>query len=416
MSEGRAGRMIRASHPDSLGVTPWLMLALGVLAQAAGTVLISTPAFLIPFLHTERGLDLSSAGLLASAPTAGMVLTLVAWGALADRIGERWVIGGGTLLAALAAAGAVLVSGSARGSAVGDYLALAVFFLLGGMASASANAASGRLVVGWFPRHRRGLAMGIRQMSQPLGVAVAAVTIPALVSSGGIAAAQMLSVVLCGMLGVVCLVLLRDPARLPRTTVGGVSESPYVSGGRLWRIHSVSMLLVIPQFTISTFGLVWLITEQSLTAAVAGIVVGISQFVGALGRIAVGVLSDRVGSRMRPLRWVAIAAVVVMVLLAASDQIGWPVAVAVLIVATTISVADNGLAFTAVAEIAGPRWSGRALGIQNTGQFVAASAVGPVAGLLIGVIGYPLTFVAAAACALLAVPLVPNDHVEHTDR
>ena len=258
--------------------------------------------------------------------------------------------------------------------------------------------------------------MGIRQMSQPLGVAVAAVTIPALVSSGGIAAAQMLSVVLCGMLGVVCLVLLRDPARLPRTTVDGVSESPYVSGGRLWRIHSVSMLLVIPQFTISTFGLVWLITEQSLTAAVAGIVVGISQFVGALGRIAVGVLSDRVGSRMRPLRWVAIAAVVVMVLLAASDQIGWPVAVAVLIVATTISVADNGLAFTAVAEIAGPRWSGRALGIQNTGQFVAASAVGPVAGLLIGVIGYPLTFVAAAACALLAVPLVPNDHVEHTDR
>jgi MFS family permease len=388
------------------------MLALGVLAQAAGTVLISTPAFLIPFLHTERGLDLSSAGLLASAPTAGMVLTLVAWGALADRIGERWVIGGGTLLAGIAASGAVLVSGSATGSMLGDYLALAVFFLLGGMASASANAASGRLVVGWFPRHRRGLAMGIRQMSQPLGVAVAAVTIPPFVSSGGIAAAQLLSVVLCGVLGVVCLVVLRDPARLPRTAVAGVSDSPYTSGGGLWRIHCVSMLLVIPQFTISTFGLVWLITEQSLTAAVAGIVVGVSQFVGALGRIAVGGLSDRVGSRMRPLRWVALSAVAVMVALAASDGIGWPVAIAVLIVATTISVADNGLAFTAVAEIAGPRWSGRALGIQNTGQFVAASAVGPVAGLLIGAIGYPLTFIAAAACALLAVPLVPSDYPE----
>jgi MFS family permease len=86
------------------------------------------------------------------------------------------------------------------------------------------------------------------------------------------------------------------------------------------------------------------------------------------------------------------------------------VAIAALIVATTISVADNGLAFTAVAEIAGPRWSGRALGIQNTGQFVAASAVGPVAGLLIGAVGYPLTFIAAAVCALIAVPLVPSDH------
>lgn len=401
--------MMRGTQSESLGATPWLMLALGVLAQAAGTVLISTPAFLIPFLHTERGLDLASAGLLASAPTAGMVLTLVAWGALADRIGERWVIGSGTVLAAVAAGGAVLVSGAASGSEIGGYLALAGFFLLGGMASASANAASGRLVVGWFPRHRRGLAMGIRQMSQPLGVAVAAVTIPALVDSGGIAAAQALSVVLCGILGVVCLVVLRDPVRAPRAAGSGVSESPYLADGHLWRIHSVSMLLVIPQFTISTFGLVWLITEQSLSSAAAGLVVGIAQLVGALGRIAVGVLSDRVGSRMRPLRWVAVAAVCAMVALAASGAIGWPVAIAALIVATTLSVADNGLAFTAVAEIAGPRWSGRALGIQNTGQFVVASAVGPAAGLLIGAVGYPLTFVAAAVCALIAVPLVPPD-------
>jgi MFS family permease len=414
MEQIQLGRMRRGHHKKPGAATPWLMLALGVLAQAAGTVLVSTPAFLIPFLHTERGLDLASAGLLASAPTAGMVLTLVAWGALADRIGERWVIGGGTLLAALAAGGAVLVSSTARGSALGDYLWLALFLLLGGMATASANAASGRLVIGWFPRHRRGLAMGIRQMSQPLGVAVAAVTIPSLVTAGGIAAAQMLSVVLCGGLGFVCLALLRDPARAPRSTAGGVSDSPYRSGARLWRIHAVSIFLVVPQFTISTFGLVWLITEQSLSAGAAGLVVGISQFVGALGRIAVGILSDRVGSRMRPLRWVAIAAVIVMVLLAACDQIAWPFAVAALIVATTVSVADNGLAFTAVAEIAGSHWSGRALGIQNTGQFVAASAVGPVAGLLIGAIGYPLTFLAVAACALAAVPLVPSDPPEES--
>jgi MFS family permease len=102
-----------------------------------------------------------------------------------------------------------------------------------------------------------------------------------------------------------------------------------------------------------------------------------------------------------------------MVLLALLGQVGWPVAVSLLIIATTISVADNGLAFTAVAEIAGPRWSGRSLGIQNTGQFIAASAVGPIAGVLIGAVGYPITFAAAAACALLAVPLVPNRRSEN---
>ena len=133
------------------------MLALGVLAQAAGTVLISTPAFLIPHLLDTGGLSLVMAGLFTSAPTVGMVLTLVAWGALADRVGERWVIAGGTALAALAAAGAAMTSE--------NYVLLGAFLLLSGMANASANAASGRLVVGWFPRHRRGLAMGIRQMS-----------------------------------------------------------------------------------------------------------------------------------------------------------------------------------------------------------------------------------------------------------
>ena len=39
---------------------PWLMLAFGVLAQASSTVFVSTPAFLIPLLHTERGLSLAS--------------------------------------------------------------------------------------------------------------------------------------------------------------------------------------------------------------------------------------------------------------------------------------------------------------------------------------------------------------------
>jgi MFS family permease len=384
------------------------MLALGVGAQAAGTVLISTPAFLIPFLHTERGLDLAAAGLLSSAPTIGMVLTLVVWGALADRIGERFVIGGGTLLAGLAAAGAATVSPTASGSSLRGYLVLGCFFLLAGMASASANAASGRLVVGWFPKNRRGLAMGIRQMSQPLGVAIAALAIPSLVSAGGIAAAMTFSAAFCAILGLVCIVFLRDPERPALVVFDSGTENPYVGKGLLWRIHGVSALLVVPQFTLSTFGLVWLITEQTLTAAAAGLVVGAAQFVGALGRIAAGALSDRVGSRMRPLRWVAIAAVTVMVLLALLGQIGWPVAVALLIVATTVSVADNGLAFTAVAEIAGPRWSGRALGIQNTGQFIAASAVGPVAGALIGVVGYPITFLAAAVCALIAVPLVPG--------
>jgi MFS family permease len=385
---------------EPLGAKPWRMLALGLFAQTATSMLVSTPAFLIPELHTHRGLSLASAGLLASTTTVGMVLALVAWGALADRIGERWVISAGLALAAIAAAGAALFTS--------NFEALGTFLVLGGIAGASSSPASGRLVVGWFPRNRRGLAMGIRQMSQPLGVALAAFIIPPVAEGPGIAVALLISVGFCGVLAILCALGIRDPARVPHSELATKPANPYRGSRTLVRIHLVSVLLVIPQFTISTFGLIWLISEEKLPTVVAGLVVGFAQLIGSFGRIAVGVWSDRLGSRMRPLRWVALATVASMLALAAIGLVVTPVAAFVLIIAATMSVADNGLAFGAVAEIAGPYWSGRALGAQNTGQWIGASFVGPLAGVLIATIGYPLTFVAAGICALVAVPLVPT--------
>ncbi|MFE4951684.1 MFS transporter [Leifsonia sp. NPDC056665] len=385
---------------------PWLMLALGVIGQASSTVFVSTPAFLIPLLHTERGLSLAQAGLLASTPTFGLVLALIAWGALSDRIGERWVIASGLAVTAAAAVAAMFVS---------SYIALGALFLVGGMAAASPNAASGRVVIGWFAKERRGLAMGIRQMCQPLGVAIAAISVPLLAASGGIAAALTVPAVLCGVSAVLCAIGIVDPPRPPRRAAEGedthpqATWSPYRETSLLWRIHLVSMLLVVPQFTVSTFGLVWLVTELHFTSLAAGVVIAVSQFAGALGRIGVGVLSDRVGSHLVPLRWVSVAAVAVMLLMGAASALGSVAAAVILIVAAIVTVADNGLAYTSVAEIAGPFWSGRALGAQNTGQFLAASVVGPAVGALIGWVGFPLAFAAVALCPAVAAPLVPRD-------
>ena len=387
----------------------WTVLTLGVAAQTAGTVFVSVPAFLIPLLHIERGLTLAHAGLIAAAPTIGMVLTLIAWGALADRIGERWVIAGGLTLVALASVGAILSTTTAQGNSYGT---LGLFFLLGGMAAASGNAASGRVVIGWFPKDRRGLAMGIRQTCQPLGVTIAAVTVPTLASTGGIGVALIVPLVLTGVLAVACAIGIRDPPRAEKMA-GMPTTNPYRSSGFLWRIHAVSLLLVFPQFTLSIFGLVWLVTELHWSALGAGLLVGGAQFIGAIGRIGVGVLSDRVGSRVRPLRWVAISASAVMLLLAAFGAPGWGAAAIVLVIAMTVTVADNGLAFTSVAEMAGPSWAGRALGAQNTGQFLAASVVGPAVGALIGLVGYPLAFAAVALIPAAAIPLIPGEAAEH---
>jgi hypothetical protein len=63
--------------------------------------------------------------------------------------------------------------------------------------------------------------------------------------------------------------------------------------------------------------------------------------------------------------------------------------------------------------MAGPAWAGRARGAQNTGQFIAASVVGPAVGALIGLVGYPLAFLAVAVLPALAIPIIPSEAAEH---
>ena len=379
------------------------MLVLGLAAQTASAVVAHGAAFLIPALQTDRGLTLGEAGVVVAMPTVGVMLTLIAWGALADAVGERIVLAIGLLVTAAAGLGAVFST---------SLFGTGAFLLLAGAGAASANAASGRVVIGHFPAHRRGLVMGIRQMAQLLGVGIASLTMPTLAEQHGIAAALWVPAVAAGTVGIACGLLIIDPPRPPKAQASPAqTANPYRGSSVLWRIHSVSVLLVVPQFVVWTYALVWLIAEQRMSAAAAGVVVTVSQLLGAAGRIAVGYWSDRVGSRMRPLRLVAIAAVVVMGALAATDALGSPVAIGFLVLATVITVADNGLAFTSVAEIGGPYWAGRALGAQNTAQFLGASLVPPLVGALITGVGYSAAFAITALFPALAIPLVPSqDH------
>jgi len=372
------------------------MLVAGVLAQLASAVTVHGPAFLIPTLHRDRGLSLGHAGLVVAAPTVGVMLTLVAWGAAVDRWGERACL----LVGLVGTTAAGVVASQVHGT-----VALGVVLLVAGAFAASANAASGRIVVGWFPAHRRGLAMGIRQMAQPLGVGLGAVTLAVLAAQHGVGTALWVPVATAAVATLAVAAVVVDPPRTPHPS--GTAPNPYRGDGFLARVHGVSILLVVPQFTVWTFALVWLVDDRGWSPAAAGGLVAASQVAGALGRIAVGQLSDVVGSRMRPLRWVAVAAVATMLALGWTAHAGSAVAVLLLVVATSVTVADNGLAFTAVAERAGPFWSGRALGVQNTGQFLAASAVAPAAGVVIGAWGYAACFALAAAFPVLAAPLVP---------
>lgn len=376
----------------------WTILAVGVFAQAATCSFLYGMPMLVPALRHGGHLSLFQASLLVSAPIAGLLLTLIAWGALADRYGERVVIVSGVGAAAAFLAGA---------AAVHSFAVVALLLAFAGAAAASVNAASGRVVMGWFPPGERGLAMGVRQTAQPLGVAIAAAVLPALGAHAGARAALLFPAGLCAVAALLVFTLVADPPRPPRVAGEAPPISPYRQSSTLARIHLASSMLVVPQFAVATFTLTYLVGVRHWDAAVAGRWIFAFQLAGAFGRVATGIWSDRVGSRLRPMRQLAAVAALLMAGLAlgAATDGGW--IVIVFAIGAVVTVADNGLAYTAVAEFAGTAWSGRALGAHNTTQNVVSILTAPVLAAIISTSSYAWAFALAALCPLLAIPLTP---------
>lgn len=378
----------------------WTVLAVGLLGLIAGCAAQYGLSFLIPAMRNE-GLSLQAASLLVTAPIAGIMCTLIAWGAAADRWGER-------LILVLGLAGAGL--GELGAASVDAYLPRLILLFLVGAASAAIHSASGRLILGWFGAHERGLAMGIRQMGLPLGIAAAAVLLPP-IAVEGIGTALTATGVACLASAVLIALLVRDPIRPPAAS-GEAARSPYREP-YLWRIHAASGLLVIPQSALVVYAFDYLVTALGWSLTAAGTLLAATQVTGALSRLVAGWWSDRVRSRLGPMRIVALAIGAAVLLLAVMALTGLGPVVVALAAAAVLTTAPNGLAFTAVAERAGSGWAGKALGIQNTFQNVISALVPVPLAFVIGIgggaaAGYALAFSVIVIFPFLAFALIPS--------
>jgi MFS family permease len=382
----------------------WVVLLAGLAAVTTGCTVQYGISFLIPALRAG-GLDLAQAGAVAGAPIAGLLGTLFLWGAAADRWGERLVMTTGLSIGAVA-----LLAWAVPGLAVSEPVRawpLGVCLALAGAGTAAVHAASGRLVLGWFEPRQRGRAMAVRQAAQPIGVAVAALALPTLGDRGiPVAVAALGGWCLVG--AVLTTVLVRNPPARPAGGAGEPTGSPYRGSSTLWRIHAASSLLVVPQFVTITFALVYLVDAQGWSSAPAGRLLAVAQIAGAVTRLLVGWWSDRAGSRLGPMRRLALGIGAVLLVLALATVSGpAALAVAALVVATVLSSSTNGLAFTAVAERAGSAWAGRALGVQNTAQNAIAAATPAAFGAVIAGAGYATAFGLALVFPLVASAFIP---------
>jgi sugar phosphate permease len=343
----------------------WTVLAAGVVAQASYAMTgLGLPA-IAPAIRRDFGLTLTQTGVVLAASFFGSVPTLLLWGLVADRIGERIVMSAGLA----GAAGALVWAAYAS-----TFALLVTALAVAGGVAAGVNSATGRAVMQWFAAEERGLALGIRQMAVPLGGAIGAVALPFLDQHFSLHAA-FLGLAVASIVGaVVAFALIRvEPAIEDRSVLARPLRDR-----RVWLICVGSTFFVTTQLSLLGFFVLFLHDHQGLPTAVAAAALAVTQVLGGISRIALGRWSDQLRMRIAPLRWVGLGiAVSVAVLTIVLNASPW-IVVPALMVAATFGLSWNGLSFTATAETAGRARSGAAIGLQQT--FLAAGGlVAPIA-------------------------------------
>jgi sugar phosphate permease len=384
----------------------WVILATGAVGAGAFSALRMGLPSLGPALRGEYGLSLGEVGLAFAAVTGGGMVTLVPWGALTDRIGERPVMASGLAGCAAALVGAALST---------TYPALLAALLVAGMFGSSATGASGRAVMGWFARTERGFALGIRQMALPLGGAVASLTLPSLIDAQGLDAAFVALAGLSLTAAVASVALMRDPPPAPnRRPV--LNRPPPTRDGRLWRLGAGGALLVCAQASMLGFIVLFLHDARDVGAATAAAALGVLQIVGALVRIVAGRRSDREGLRIAPMRRIAARNTALLAAVGALATGPGVLLYPLLAVAAISTMSWNGLAFTAAAEISGHARAGTAMSLQNTLISVGGVLAPSVFGVLVEATSWTTAYVVLALAPLAAFAVLSPLEGEEDDR
>jgi len=268
------------------------MLLFAVCAQISVSIIIQGVPTLAPFLQADLGLTRGQVGLFNSALMCGSLLAMFAAGWIVDVKGERVALVGGNLVV-----GCFCLAMLATDSFIA---ALTVMFCAG-IGGAFPTPAGSKAVMGWFPLHQRGTAMGIRQTGIPVGGALAAALLPAIALAAGWRAAVAAGGIGCFATAALCAWAYRNPP------AASSLAKPARSGTRLRDLLTRDLVLIglagavltLGQFTLITYLALYLKETQGIAVAVSAGLLVLAQIAGAAGRILWGVWSDRLFQHRR---------------------------------------------------------------------------------------------------------------------
>jgi predicted MFS family arabinose efflux permease len=376
-----------------------LLAGFFLLSTAAAAYEIA-PASVLPVVQESLGLGASAAGWLISVMYATAVVTSVPAGIALDRFSVRRAVVFGT--------GALVVAGvwGWYAATAGAYLWLLASRVLGGIAYVIFWNAGANGVGSAVPPQYRASAVGVFTASAPVGFALGQFGSPLIESVAGWPAIFPTYAAI-GVAGVA--VFLRatrrrvpgvETATPDRTALGELFTSPAV-----WTLCVLCFLAYSLYLFVNTWLPSYLVEGFGISLAASGLLTALFPTIGAIGRSASGVVSERVFGGQRRLVAVASFAVATpaVVAFALVSNIGLVVA-ALVVVGFAIQLV-TGLLFSYIAEIVPPAVRTTAVSLLTSIGLFGAFAAPIAAGTVIDRAGYAPAFLVAGGVALLGVLL-----------
>ncbi len=373
----------------------WRGLATACLAHFTHDGYSDMLYLLLPFWQRELALSLTEVGVMKTLYSGAMALFQIPSGMAGERLGERWLLAGGTVVAALA----VLAFGWAASP-----FALFALLALSGMGASVQHPLSSVVVAKAHDGAGLRAALSTYNFAGDLGKVAIPGVVALLIARFGWPTATHLAGLFGLLVAAVILTSLRRPLRKATTGEASAAPSaPLAEPARRRAFAALSSIGVVDSATRTgylTF-LPFLLTGKGVTAATLGLMLSLTFAGGALGKFACGVLAARLGVLRTVIATEAATALGIVALLAAPLNV-------CLALALPIGIALNGTSsvlYGSVAELAPRDRRARAFGFFYT-ITIGSGALAPTAyGAVSDAMGVPWTMVLVAAVVLLVVPL-----------
>jgi sugar phosphate permease len=383
----------------------WAVLALIMAAQTMANVGPLGIPSIAPLIRDDLQLSVTQAGSFLSTYYIGPALMSLPAGWLAD----RWGVRGAMIL------GQVLIAaGLGAAAAAPSYSFIVLILILAGAGYGVLNPTTTKAGMAWFPPRQRATVVGLKQVGLPFGGAVGAFVMPPLAIAFGWRAAVGVSAAVVGALALLTWLLYRD---LPEPNpAGGIETAPRadfraVMGNRdLWLVGVSTLLFAGVQTVFLAFLVLYLHETVHLEVVTAAKYLVAAQCSGAAGRIGFGLLSDRLfGGRRRIVLAIAgVGSIACALALSTTTPAAGPwLLVPLAICIGVFGVGWNGVQHTLMAELAGTRAAGTAVGLGLAISSLGVTVCPPVFGLVVERLGgFAGGWVALAASMVLALLLL----------